>query len=261
MGAMNFAPTSVRARARAFQTARVVAVAAVGLFAVTACSGEVADPFVPIPPGVPPPPAAAPPAVSTDLTQPRPSAQLWQWSPTLTEVTGISEDALNAYGFAQLLAQERYPECHLSWNTIAGIGYVETRHGTYNFARINADGVAEPPIVGVPLDGSPGLQEIRDTDGGQLDGDTEYDRAVGPMQFIPETWRTYGIDASGDGVADPNQIDDAAASAALKLCDVGGDLRNSDNWVRAIMSYNASQEYVRNVRDAAAAYSVPTHAR
>lgn len=258
---MNNVPTSARTRCRTSKTPRLIAVFVAVVVATTACSGEIADPFVPIPPGVPPPPAAAPPAVSTDLSIPRPSAQLWEWSPTLTESTGISQAALNAYGFAELLANERFPGCNLSWNTIAGIGYVETRHGTYNFARLNDAGVAEPPIVGVPLDGSPGFEEIRDTDGGELDGDTEFDRAVGPMQFIPETWRTYGIDASGDGIADPNQIDDAAASAALKLCAIGGDLSQEENWVRAIMSYNASRQYVRDVRDAAAAYSVPTHAR
>lgn len=216
---------------------------------------------MPIPPGTPPPPAAPPAPVSTDLTQPRPSAALSDWSAPLVDQTGISQPALNAYGFAQLVANERYPGCNLSWNTLAGIGQVETRHGTYQFSRLNDDGVAEPHIIGVPLDGSPGFEEIRDTDGGELDDDTEFDRAVGPMQFIPETWRNWGIDASGDGIADPHQIDDAAASAGLKLCQIGGDLSQEENWRRAIMSYNASAQYVQDVRDAAAAYSVPTRAR
>ena len=80
------------------------------------------------------------------------------------------------------------------------------------------------------------------------------------MQFIPESWRKYGRDANGDGRADPNQIDDAAIAAARLLCENGGDLSVAENWQRAILAYNASQEYVMQVRDAAAAYSVGTTA-
>src|SRR5699024_5670500 len=121
-------------------------------------------------------------------------------------------------------------------------------------------GYALPPIIGVQLDGSPGFAEIPDTDGGELDGDPEFDRAVGPMQFIPESWRKYGRDANGDGRADPNQIDDAAVASARLLCETGGDLSQAENWQRAVLAYNASQEYVMSVRDAAAAYSVRTTA-
>ncbi len=39
----------------------------------------------------------------------------------------------------------------------------------------------------LPLNGANGTQAIRDTDAGQLDGDSIWDRAVGPMQFIPST--------------------------------------------------------------------------
>src|SRR5699024_5291146 len=88
-------------------------------------------------------------------------------------------------------------------------------------------------IIGVQLDGSPGFAEIPDTDGGELDGDPEFDRAVGPMQFIPESWRKYGRDANGDGRADPNQIDDAAVASARLLCETGGDLSQAENWQRA----------------------------
>ena len=105
-------------------------------------------------------------------------------------------------------------------------------------------------------DGSPGFAEIQDTDGGALDGDPEFDRAVGPMQFIPETWHRYGVDASGDGVADPHHIDDAAASAARLLCSGGRDLATAEGWTSAIRSYNQSDEYLRDVRDAAANYAL-----
>ena len=67
----------------------------------------------------------------------------------------------------------------------------------------------DPPIVGIPLDGRPGVAEIKDTDGGKWDGDTTYDRAVGPMQFSPAAGATFGVDGDGDGKIDPFDIDDA----------------------------------------------------
>lgn len=137
---------------------------------------------------------------------------------------------------------------------------METRHGTYtgtlfNARKIDDNGYVLPAIIGVPLDGSPGFAEIKDTDQGKMDGDKEYDRAVGPMQFIPTSWEKYGRDANGDGVADPNQIDDAALSAANLLCD-GRDLATAEGWKQAIGSYNSSDEYLANVRNAAASYAL-----
>ena len=229
---------------------------------LAACGGgDIAAPFVSIPPGVPPPEGRPLPMVDVVTGGDRPSAQLTAWSQGLAEDTHVSVPALNAYGYAAAQLAYHYPNCHLEWNTLAGIGFVETRHGTYGGASIDDNGVATPPIIGVALDGSPGFASIPDTDGGELDGDPEHDRAVGPMQFIPETWRYYGHDASGDENPDPNNIDDAALSAGFKLCDFGRDLSTEQGWTDAIMSYNASAEYVRDVRDAAAAYSVPTRAR
>src|SRR5687767_9098537 len=63
-----------------------------------------------------------------------------------------------------------------------------------------------------------GFASIVDTDGGVLDGDARWDRAVGPMRFIPSTWQLVGRDGNGDGIADPFSIDDAALSAAAYLC-------------------------------------------
>ena len=76
------------------------------------------------------------------------------------------------------------------------------------------------------------------------------------MQFIPQTWRTWGVDANGDGIADPDSIDDAALSAARYLCVSGGDLTSAEGWQRALLTYNRSGAYLRSVRDKAAGYSV-----
>ena len=51
-----------------------------------------------------------------------------------------------------------------------------------------------------------------------IDGDPDIDRAVGPMQLIPQTWRNWHVDGGADGVEDPQNIDDAATAAANYLC-------------------------------------------
>ena len=214
----------------------------------------------PIPDNVPPAAAAPPPMIDIDAPG-RTSDQLQQWAQELSETTRIPAPALRAYGNAAVIAATSYPQCNLSWNTLAGLGQIETRHGSYSgnwleSARIDADGVVRPTIIGPRLDGTGPFAEIRDTDNGVLDGDTEFDRAVGPMQFIPETWNRFATDASGDGVADPNNIDDATAAAARVLCSGDRDLGTAAGWVAAIRSYNQSEQYVRDVRDAAANYAL-----
>lgn len=216
--------------------------------------------FAPVPDNVPPQAAVA--IAPIDITAPgRTADQLVDWSAPLEKSLEISGQALRAYGNAELIAQATWPECHLRWNTLAGLGWVETRHGTYNGnwfdpSHLDDDGRPNPAIVGIPLDGRNGTVEIPDTDGGVIDGDAEHDRAVGPLQFIPESWARFGSDANGDGQADPNQIDDAAAGAAALLCADGRDLSNAQDWVRAVRSYNNSGEYVRRVADAANSYAI-----
>lgn len=99
------------------------------------------------------------------------------------------------------------------------------------------------------------MAEIRDTDGGALDGDRVYDRAVGPMQFIPTTWQRWGVDADGDGVANPDDLDDAALAAAGYLCASGGDLTTATGWQSAVLTYNRSDSYVREVLSRADGYA------
>lgn len=213
----------------------------------------------PVPEDVPP--AAGEPVPPIDVHAPgRTADKLTYWSEPISADTRIPGQALRAYANAELIATDAWPECNLNWTTLAGIGWVETRHGTYSGnlfsgSTIQEDGVVTPPITGIPLDGTGGTAEIRDTDGGELDGDTVYDRAVGPMQFIPESWGRHGLDASGDGVADPHQIDDAALSAANLLCS-GRDLSTPEGWTSAVESYNMSRQYVIDVRNAAASYAL-----
>lgn len=214
----------------------------------------------PIPEQVPPQAGAE--VADIDVNAPgRTADKLTFWAQDISENTGIGAQALRAYANAELIAQDAWPECNLRWNTLAGLGWVETRHGTYSGnwfkpSKLDDNGYATPPIYGITLDGTNNTARTPDTDNGELDGDSELDRAMGPMQFIPESWRRFGLDANGDGQADPQQIDDAALSAANLLCDRGRDLSVEDDWMRAIYSYNLSEDYVRRVARAANSYAL-----
>lgn len=176
------------------------------------------------------------------------------WVSRVAASTGVPERALAAYAGAAGRLSREHPLCGLGWNTLAGIGFVETEHGTHGGSRIGADGRAEPAIVGIALDGA-STDAISDTDGGALDGDAVWDRAVGPMQFIPSTWAEWASDGNGDGVAEPQQIDDAAYAAGRYLCAVGGDLRSSEGWIAAVAGYNDTVEYNHRVAEAANHYA------
>ena len=67
--------------------------------------------------------------------------------------------------------------------------------------------------------------------------------AVGWMQFLPSTWKRWGVDANGDGVADPYNPVDAIFTAARYLHAAGA----SDNLARAIFAYNHAGWYVQSV--------------
>ncbi len=170
--------------------------------------------------------------------------------------SSIPATALAAYRKAAATLAVEDPSCHLTWPVLAAIGKVETDHGrSWGAAsRVTASGEVLPIILGPVLNGKDGTALVLDTDGGAYDHDTKYDRAVGPMQFVPATWRELGRDGNGDGIADPNNIYDATLTAASYLCGDGRDLSNPADLRAAILAYNPSSEYVRTVLAWAAAY-------
>lgn len=195
------------------------------------------------------------PGASTGGGSRQPVDSLAAWAERTAESTGVPARALRAYGYAELAMREHQPECRVSWATLAGIARVESDHGRYGGAVLQADGRPSTPIIGVPLNGSPGVRSITDTDGGRLDGDRRHDRAVGPLQFIPSSWMRHASDGNGDGRADPQQIDDAAVTAARYLCTGGRDMSGADGWWAGIMSYNNSVEYAQKVFGLADGYA------
>ncbi|GAA1841602.1 hypothetical protein GCM10009836_21240 [Pseudonocardia ailaonensis] len=185
-------------------------------------------------------PATPAPAVPTGAD---PAA----WAGERARGTGIPARALQAYAAAELTQRERTPACGLSWATLAGIGQIESNHGRIHGSTL-VDGVASPPIVGIPLDGSSGTRVIPDSEGGRLDGDTEFDRAVGPMQFLPQTWARFGE-------GDPQDVDDAARAAAAYLCSADRVVAEGDGWWEGVLAYNRSVDYARKVWAAADGYA------
>ncbi|MFF4737765.1 lytic transglycosylase domain-containing protein [Streptomyces sp. NPDC001262] len=169
-----------------------------------------------------------------------------QPGPSAAGDAGIPATALDAYKKAAEALAGSQPGCRIPWELVAGIGRVESVHASGYGLR--EDGSTETPIRGPRLDGKQ-FALIRDTDGGRWDGDTEYDRAVGPTQFIPSTWAAWGADGNGDGVKDPNNIYDAALGTARYLCAGDRDLDNPADLDRAILSYNNSREYVNAVME------------
>jgi membrane-bound lytic murein transglycosylase B len=179
---------------------------------------------------------------------------------------GIPAAALSAYQRAAQVIDAADKTCHLDWTLIAAIGRVESNHGRYGGNALDGNGISRPGIYGIPLDGTNGTQKIRDTDAGQYDDDPTFDRAVGPMQFIPSTWSVIGVDGDGDGRRNPQDIDDASLATAVYLCSGKDDLSSRAGERSAVYRYNHSNAYVDLVLSIARAYadgdfaSVPTSA-
>ncbi|WP_328616253.1 lytic transglycosylase domain-containing protein [Amycolatopsis sp. NBC_00355] len=168
-------------------------------------------------------------------------------------VAGIPATALQAYQRGAALLATADPGCGLSWTVLAAIGRVETNHGRFGGSALRADGETTIPIRGPQLTGSP-FALVRDTDRGALDGDPGYDRAVGPMQFLPGTWRSLKADGNLDGRSDPDNIFDAALAAGLYLCSGPGDLRDDAQLRTAVLRYNHSDDYADTVLALAKSY-------
>lgn len=173
--------------------------------------------------------------------------------------TDLSTGALDAYWRAAVALQVSNPNCAIPWWAIAGVGRTESKHGTYRGASLGRDGLVSPPIFGPELNGSNSFAIVRDSDGGALDGTAATDRAVGPMQFLPSSWKAVARDATGDGVADPQNLYDAALTAGVYLCRKGPGLNQEGPLRAAYFSYNRSQRYVDIVMSQAFDYqrSVP----
>jgi Transglycosylase SLT domain len=115
----------------------------------------------------------------------------------------------------------------LPWQVLAAVGFAESRHAD---GRADpATGQVDPPIFGPALNGSNGTQAIADP--AFADG---WAHAEGPMQFLPSTWRAYGL---GGDIHSPR---DAILAAANYLHQSGAPADDR----HALYAYNPSRLYV-----------------
>ncbi|MFG2885738.1 lytic transglycosylase domain-containing protein [Streptomyces sp. NPDC048297] len=166
-------------------------------------------------------------------------------------VKGIPQVMLSAYTNAASRITTLRPNCTgMRWSVLAGIGKAESNHAAGR--HIAGNGAITPRIIGARLNGTGAggnTSSFTDTDNGTWDSDTAYDRAVGPMQFLPSTWDgPTGQDGNNDGVKDPHNAFDAALGTAVYLCGNGhSDLSDDTQLRKAVLRYNHASWYADEV--------------
>lgn len=190
----------------------------------------------------------------------RPADQFASWATQISPKVEIPVVALQAYAYAEWVMSKTRQSCKLQWTTLAAIGKVESDHGRGGGSVLDQQGHSKPNILGPALNGTGGTQKINDTDAGALDGDKTWDHAIGSMQFLPGTWRSYAVDADGDQLADPFDLDDAALAAAYYLCASGKDLTVVADWKAVVLTYNNVGVYLEKVFEVAQGYGTRSRA-
>jgi cell wall-associated NlpC family hydrolase len=135
-----------------------------------------------------------------------------------------------------------------SFSSGPAISFNQKQSGPMPFAALRAIWQAAGNTYAIPWPVLGAINKV-ETNFGQNLGPSSAG-AVGWMQFMPSTWARWGIDANGDGVADPNNPTDAIFSAARYLVGCGGQF----DIARAVYCYNHSHSYVSEVLGLAALY-------
>jgi cell wall-associated NlpC family hydrolase len=128
------------------------------------------------------------------------------------------------------------------------IVFTEAQSGPTSFAALRPIWQAAGASYGIPWEVLAAINKVETGFGRNLGPSSA--GAVGWMQFMPSTWARWGIDANGDGVADPDNPTDAIFSAARYLAGCGGQFDIS----QAIYCYNHARWYVNEVLGLASLY-------
>jgi cell wall-associated NlpC family hydrolase len=149
----------------------------------------------------------------------------------------------------------RVVQPHKSGGTVAfapdrgtAISFSQRADGPMPFAALRGIWQAAGNTYGIPWEVLAAINKV-ETNFGQNLGPSSAG-AVGWMQFMPSTWARWGLDANGDGIADPDNPTDAIFSAARYLAGCGGQF----DITAAVYCYNHSNSYVRDVLGLAAQY-------
>jgi cell wall-associated NlpC family hydrolase len=135
-----------------------------------------------------------------------------------------------------------------SSSTTGAIPFTTAQNGPMSFAALQSIWEAAGNAYGIPWTVLAAINKVETNFGENLGPSSA--GAVGWMQFMPSTWARWGIDANGDGVADPDNPTDAIFSAARYLAACGGQI----DITRAVYCYNHATWYVNEVMGLAALY-------
>ncbi len=128
------------------------------------------------------------------------------------------------------------------------IPFTQAQSGPMSFAALRGIWQAAGNSYGIPWEVLAAINKVETGFGRNLGPSSA--GAIGWMQFMPSTWARWGLDANGDGVADPNNPTDAIFSAARYLAACGGQT----DIAAAVYCYNHSSRYVSDVLGLAALY-------
>lgn len=172
--------------------------------------------------------ASAP--VQAEAPQEQAPNQLQVWAAGLSGALDIPERALMGYATGELTLRKEQPNCHLSWVTLAGIGKASSDHGRFGGDSLGADGVAQKPLISVPLQGAA--------------GEAATARRSGPMQLTAQ-----------QSQGNVQNIDDASVAAGRALCANGSNLQTGTQWWSAIAKYRGSDLFRQQVLGNAQLYA------
>ena len=128
------------------------------------------------------------------------------------------------------------------------IAFTQSQSGPMSFGALRGIWQAAGATYGIPWQVLGAINKVETNFGANLGPSSA--GAIGWMQFMPSTWARWGVDANGDGIADPDNPTDAIFSAARYLAGCGGQFDIS----RAVYCYNHSNTYVSEVLRLAAIY-------
>ena len=197
------------------------------------------------------PPTPAPEVTASEVPLPtgRPADVLADWARQLSPKVGIDPVALQAYGYAELVLNHTTPGCALTWPTLAAIGWVESRHGQANGARLQPDGVVAPEIIGPPLNGQGGTQRIAGHRRGPA-GPGQHLRPGGGADAVhPDHLGADGASTPTTTAGATRTTSTTPPSPPATTSARAGGTSPSPDWWNAILSYNDVGQYAQDVFD------------